>query len=211
MKDSDAKRLSTRLNISYAHALRLVRQAKQPADRNKISYPEAERWVVEGYAAPAVRPIRQVMLEAVESACMELAYQDVEYAIHGRPAGLPFGDVPLPRNAVENIAVELVEPDLDAIEWSVDEEFDGGTQVANVTVPARVTFEGFVHKSAAHHLGGDVTVSEFDWNEHMARVSFTRAVEMVFHAVIEPDFPAVENLELVGASDAGQPYANPHE
>jgi hypothetical protein len=218
MKDPDAKRLGKRLDISYAHALRLVRQARQLADERKISYPEAERHIIETYATaatPAAPSFVQLLRDEIEAACIELAYQEVEYEIDERPArGLPFGDVPLPRDVVDNISVELVEPDLHTLTWSVDQEFEGGTQVANVELAANVIFDGYVHKSVAYHLAdegdGDISVVDLDWNDQMSRVSFARLVTLAFHAVLGPDLPAVDNLEFIGASDAIWPLSNPH-
>jgi hypothetical protein len=218
MKDSDAKRLSKLRGISYVHALRLVRQARQHADQYQVSYPEAEQYVVNAdltASTPALPSFTQLLRDAVEAACMELAYQEVAFETDGRPTGgLPFEDVPLPHDTVDNISVEFVEPDLDTLTWSIDEVFEGGTQVGTIELTANVSFDGYVHKSVGYYLQDehdkDIYVVDIDWNDQMSRVSFARPVALTFHGMLERDLPAINSLEFVAASDAGRSLPDPH-
>lgn len=202
--DSNAKRLMRQLGIAYVHALRLVRQAQQLAKQDKISYREAEQRVVRrlGSGAPGALTFAEALRDAVDAACQVLAYQDVS-----RPApagiawgGLPFDDVDLPHHTLDTIGVELVEPDLDTVVWSVAEVFDGGMQAGTVEVLANVQFDGYAAKGAA--LPPDVVVARFDWNTHMSRVVFSRSLTLRFNAIAEPNLPGLSSMDFLGASDS---------
>jgi hypothetical protein len=102
----------------------------------------------------------ELMRDVVQEACEALAYVEV--------SDMDFGGFGTWAEA--GASIDVVEPDLDTIDWRRVETYDGGTDVGVVEVEAEVSFEGYMHKSQVDVRV--VTVLDFDWNEHYSRVAF---------------------------------------
>nr|WP_268248725.1 NaeI family type II restriction endonuclease [Actinoplanes ianthinogenes] len=100
--------------------------------------------------------------EAVEEACRGLVYTEIE------PSASRFGE--LLAWAEGGGSIDTVEPMLETVEWSMDERYDGGTEVGHVEVEAYLSFECYVQKGQTDVV--ETTVLDFDWNEHYSRVAY---------------------------------------
>ncbi|WP_229075023.1 hypothetical protein [Actinoplanes sp. DH11] len=138
-RDYMAKRVAKLKGISYARALHLLRPAG------------ADEW----------EPTQDDLLnEAIQAACEELT---------GRRAGtqgFDFGEIGKPDFWVEDVTIDLAEPDLDSV---VTDGSGGSDEWLYVSV--RFSFVGYVPKSDVHNCSAKVV--EFDWNDHYSRVAFT--------------------------------------
>ncbi|MEV6608870.1 hypothetical protein [Kutzneria sp. NPDC051319] len=213
MKDHDARRLSNQLRINYTAALRLVKQARRYASQYNVSYPEAERHVLT--QSRNHQRLTDSLHDAVDRACTDLLYQEVDADSDGRMGHrTPFSDLTLPHSTVENMAVDHIDPDYNAIAVSIDDQYEGGTRLITVRVPAVVVFDGYVHRSVGYHLQDtadpDIHVRDVDWNEHMSQVSLARNTVLEFHGVLYGELSEIDHLVFAGAAepDFAPPY--PH-
>lgn len=213
MKDHDARRLSKKLGISYTTALRLVEKARRYACQHNVSYPDAERHVLS--QSRNHQRITDNLHDAVDRACTDLLYQEVDADGDGRTwHRTPFSDLTLPHSTVESLAVDHIEPDYETIAVSIDDQYEGGTQLITVRVPAVVTFDGYVHRSVGYYLQDtadpDIHVRDIDWNEHMSQVSLARNTVLEFHGVLHGELSEIDHLAFAGAAepDIAPPY--PH-
>ncbi|MEU5553627.1 hypothetical protein ABZ738_28040 [Micromonospora sp. NPDC047793] len=213
-EDSDlTEELAIELEISRAEAERRIEEqyaaARQRADESAVSFrtalaeirsEQASNFMFEALAK-AAPSVKEMLRAEIASLCKGLAGEMVE--VPGEDdlyvPGLNFSDVELPRDLVDEISVQNVEPDLDTLDWNPAEAYEGGTEVGTAEIRARVTLDGFMFK---HDTYGDrgVEIWTFDWNERKSYIGFEREVVLEFEVTVQPGM-SIDNLELVGAKD----------
>jgi len=163
-KNRAARRLADQVGIAYAEALRRVRQY-QHADET---------------------PLLGRLREAVQAECESMAGSELREIDDGRQgSGLDFRDVGMPDGDLDGLTVDVIEPDLESIEWELTETLDGGTMVGVVEVRSSASFDGYIHKADLHGRD-DLTVMEFDWNDHMSWIAVTREARLRWNVIVDP-------------------------
>ncbi|SDK54971.1 protein of unknown function [Nocardioides sp. YR527] len=139
--------------------------------------------------------IRDALVDAAE----RLLGETVEGPYAAYDDGGSFDEIGLP-SAVSEMTIEYVDADPGTVQWQVYEAFDGTTLLIAATIGANLSFEGFADKFEALHAEG-FEIREFDWNDHVAHVTFTRAVVLKFQLQVEEGV-GVDYVEFEGAEPA---------
>ncbi|MFE0527152.1 hypothetical protein ACFW0V_06095 [Micromonospora parva] len=221
-EDSDlVEELAEELEISRAEAERRIgaqyAAARQRADERGVSFrtalaeirAEQSRRNQHEALAKAESSIEDLLREAIQSHCHnQMAGEPVE--VEGEDnlhvPGLNFNQVDLPRDRVDEIGVQAIDPDFDTLVWNSAEVYDGTTEVGTAEVRASVTFDGFMLKSAVYGAH-EIAVTDFDWNDHVSYVGFEREVVLEFHVTVQDG--SIDSIEFMGATE-GQPVPDPH-
>ncbi|MCK9792907.1 PIN domain-containing protein [Isoptericola sp. 4D.3] len=108
-----------------------------------------------------------------------------------------FGELDLP-GEVTDMTIEHVEADPITVQWQVYESFDATTLLVGATIEARLFIEGFANKADALHAD-TFEVREWDWNDHVSHVAFTREAVLSFRLRVEEGV-GVDDLEFESAA-----------
>jgi hypothetical protein len=113
--------------------------------------------------------------------------------------GLAFFDLGIP-SEVDSPQVGSVEVDANQWHWQVYDTLEGGTLLAQAAMAADVEIQGYVYKGDYHILDlEEIAVLDWDWNEHMARVSTTVSANLLFQVRVEADAGVVDHIEFEAA------------
>ncbi|SCF49487.1 hypothetical protein GA0070216_1358 [Micromonospora matsumotoense] len=223
-EDSDlTEELAEELEISRAEAERRIEEqyaaARQRADEQGVSFrtalaeirAEQFRRIQHEALAKAEPSIEDLLREAIQSHCNnQMAGEPIEVEGEGEDnlhvSGLNFNEVELPRERVDEIGVQAIDPDFDTLIWDSAEAYDGTTEVGTAEVRASVTFDGFMLKAATYGEH-EVTVTDFDWNDHVSYVGFEREVVLTFQVTVQDR--SIDSIEFMGATE-GQPVPDVH-
>ncbi|SCG66773.1 hypothetical protein GA0074704_4227 [Micromonospora siamensis] len=196
--DNRAKKLAKQEGIAYATALRLTRD-QQDDERKRKAHAEME----------ALFPSLDSLLpEAVSSACRTMAGNSIGRYVgknsENWTAGLTFDDVDLPTDILREMVIDVVTPDLDTINWHVDDDPDE-QYPGSVEAVTEVTFTGWGRLAAVagrHDLR--LVDPDVDGN---AEVTFTSRVRLEWHFVYHP---GMNYLDLLYAGASELMPTNPH-
>ncbi|MGW1976973.1 SAV_2336 N-terminal domain-related protein [Streptomyces sp. NPDC001889] len=173
----------------------------QPGPDEEEHVPERPEDLWESYD----RSLHEVLRDAVDGACENLAGREVATLLDGYPhrdgGGLDLEDVDIPA-LLDSPTVKSVHPDRSTLDWHSHEEYDHGLVVGEVTVEAEITIEGFMTKSAFAFHEHEVDVLDGDWNDDTVWASVSRSVVLTFHAQVEPP-PFDAELELQAVASPG--------
>ena len=200
-RKQEVRALAARLGISYTEALRRLEAGPQPPAPPPPPHEGAghtggdEDWDSFDWPDEA-STVEELVRGALEGECDRL-FQTGAHSRNGIGTGRVYLDLDLPSEASEPYLSSVV-PDLNSSVFYLDEEFDGGTVVGNVTVEAEVTVEALMPKARAYaaHEGDEVELADPDFNEHYALVCVEERLELRFLATVDPFAEMVENLEL---------------
>ncbi len=112
-------------------------------------------------------------------------------------AGPDFSDLVRRRRAdIENATIADVQADAASLDWDAYETYDEDTLLVRATVDAEVEIEGYVFKADYYAIDEDVSVVDFDWNDHYALVTASLSARLVFQLRVEAGARLVENVEF---------------
>lgn len=161
---------------------------------------ELEQYLASALVTPgrdtAPQGIDDFVRDALVNAAERLVGDSVGGHYGGYEGGGTFDELDLP-SEVYDMTIEYVEADPDTVQWQVYESFDGTTLLVAATIRASLSIEGFTDKSDALQAEG-FEVREFDWNNHVSWVSFTRDAVLGFQLRVEEGV-GVDYVELESA------------
>lgn len=152
----------------------------------------------EGYEPP---PVDEIVTAAVLNALEQLAGDDVE-TLNATTAGHDFTALDIP-DEIESVSIDVITPHESTLSWQTYETYQDTTLLIQAEIEAEVSLVGFVYKSDLGYLQhesepDDVYVLEWDWNDHMARVSTTSQAQLTFQIRLERGHDFVDDCELEG-------------
>lgn len=102
---------------------------------------------------------------------------------------------------VDEATVDEVMPVPGSVDWQGYDSYEGGTVLLQVTAHAQIAFTGYARKADVAPLDPtEVTVLDWDWNDHMAEVAFSRPARLTFQARLNTDSEQLEDaLEFESA------------
>lgn len=149
--------------------------------------------------------VNEIVRAAVLTAAEELVGEDVEAAYEA-----PYGDsfLSLIPSEVEEPSISSIEPDESTIEWQTYDTYDDTTFLIRAEVVADIELVGFAYKADAIH-SEESQILDWDWNDHMARVSVSVHARLIFRIRLEQGQGFVEECELEGV-ESSAPADDPH-
>jgi hypothetical protein len=150
-----------------------------------------------GPAEPDYEPptVGQVVRDAVLSAIDELVNDDVETA-NATTSGHNFTELMIP-SELEGLSISSIDADESTLDWQTYETYDDTTLLIRAEVVADVELGGFAYKSDA--VGMDrLHVLDWDWNDHMARISIGVRPRLIFQVRVEQGLDFAEECDLEG-------------
>jgi hypothetical protein len=164
---------------------------------------ELEEYLASALASAGSEGAPQTTNDFIRDALVDAAERLVGETVaghHDAYAGdSTFDEIGLP-NEVSDMTIEYVAADPDTIQWQVYESFDDTTLLIEATIEANLSVEGFADKFDALHAE-DLEIREFDWNDHVSQVSFSRDATLKFQVRVEEgvgvDYVEFESAESV--------------
>ncbi|WFE47578.1 hypothetical protein [Verrucosispora sp. WMMD1129] len=195
-KNKAAKQLAEAEGISYAAALRRVREQYED-DRKRELQADLES---------LFPSLESLLPAAVAGWCKGMTGDSVARHLgQNWIAGLTFDDVELPTDILHEIVVDRAEPDLGTISWDQHDVFPDGDEVGMVEVEADVTFTGWGRPDAiAGRQGLRLVDPDVDGD---AEVTFSHRVRLHWHVVYRP---GVDYLDLTYAYASELVPLHPH-
>lgn len=144
----------------------------------------------------APKTVDNFIRDAVVDAAERLVGEAVESRYSSYELATTFDALALP-SEVSDLTIEYVDADPDTVQWQLYDSFDGTTLLLSATIKAHLSFDGFADKSDALHAE-EFQVREFDWNDHVSCVSFSRDATLSFQLRVEEGV-GVEYVEFEGA------------
>lgn len=139
--------------------------------------------------------IGDLIREALESAVSALIDEEIQTDADEMRFGLDFSEIAIPRE-IDSPTIVHVEPDPKSVEWDTYETYDEETLLIRASIDAEVEVQGFVYKSDYYGMEDEVTLIQFDWNDHMSFVQASVEARLVFQLRVEAGAGVVEQAEF---------------
>jgi hypothetical protein len=147
--------------------------------------------------------VSDLVREALESAAQTLAGEELQTG-DGDRSGLDFSEIAIPRE-LESPTIVAVEVRPDTIDWHAYETYDDDTLLIRGTIEADIDIEGFIFKADYYGTEEEVTLIQFDWNDHYAFVTTTVTARLVFQLRVQSGVGSVEYTEFETAEALAGP------
>lgn len=132
--------------------------------------------------------------DALVAAASELIGEEIQSGDDEWGSGPDFSEVAIPR--LDSPTIVHVETRPNTAEWDTYETYEEETLLIRASIAADVELEGFVYKSDYIGMEDEVTVIEFDWNDHMSFVAASVEARLVFQLRVEAGAGVVEQAEF---------------
>lgn len=132
--------------------------------------------------------------DALVAAASELIGEEISFGDDEWPSGPDFTEVAIPR--LDSPTIVHVETRPNTAEWHTYETYEAETLLIRASIEADVEIEGFVYKSDYIGMEDEVSLIEFDWNDHMSFVAASVEARLVFQLRVESGAGVVEQAEF---------------
>ena len=152
--------------------------------------------------------VGEVVKNAVLHAIEQLAGEEVETS-NDMTAGLNFTELNFP-SELQDVSIDVVEPDESTLNWQTYETYQDTTFLIQAEIDSEIYVEAFAQKSDAVHLSENdaIAILEWDWNDHMSRVSTKTAGRLIFQVRVEQGMDVADDCEFEGAEPVA--LVDPH-
>lgn len=198
------KHVTTLAELVERDVMRPLVSGLVASDEELETFLQAAMELEVGYFEPT---IGDLVREELELAAKNLVNEEIQTGIENG-YGLDFSEIAIP-DQIESPTIVHVEADPKTVDWDAYETYEEDTLLIRASIDADVDIQGFVYKADYHGMEDEVSVIEFDWNEHMAFVGTSVEARLVFQLRIEADagmvegteFEAAEGLTLLGGQE----------
>jgi len=144
--------------------------------------------------------VRQLLGGPIVGACEGLVGKEIADPNDEMSSGLKIS-LSLP-TTLQSPIIDNLGADVQTLDWYTYEEFEGGTLLGEASIEADVAIGGDMFTSdyyIAAEGEDEIDILDADWNDHMARVSVSRRVELTFQVRVTPDSESVDYIRFESA------------